>query len=123
MKRVFGMLAAFVLCITLAGCGSSATASEWERRGQFTDENMNYLSITDASEADLGEEYKPFHISGMLSSNPYNGFADVEGNALKGELSPGYGTEVYGVSITEEGDNGLQLEMDDGRVYHFTPME
>ena len=55
MKKLIGALLAFVMMLTLAGCGSSsASESKWARRGQFADENLNYLTITDVTEMDLG---------------------------------------------------------------------
>ena len=83
MKKLHGALLAFVMMFTLAGCGSSSAAgSKWERRGQFTDENLNYLSITDVTEMDLGEEYSGYHAAGMLDGIPYSGFTEFDGKAL-----------------------------------------
>ena len=63
-------------------------------------------------------------ISLMLDGEAVGWIIQQEGNALRGNLN-GWDEKAdpFNVTITEEGEEGLKLEVEGGETYHFTPAD
>ena len=98
----------------------NAPVEEWTRQGAFEDENGNHL-IVNLSET---EGYEGWAVSLILDGDPVGWILSQEGAALRGNLNAWDETaEPFNVVITEEGEDGLQLEVEGGKTFHFTPVE
>jgi hypothetical protein len=126
MKRVFCLILSAVMAFALASCsvtinggGDKDEGFEWTRDGFFEDEDGNYLAIY---ESDY-EEYPGWSVSLMMGEENHGWFIRQEGNALHGNLVPDYEEGEYIVTVTEEGENGVQVQVENGETYHFTAMD
>ena len=112
------------MLFALAACGETKPAEpeikEWTRQGTYEDENGNHL-IVNLSET---EGYEGWGVSLMLDGEAVGWIIQPEGNALRGNLN-GWDEKVdpFNVTITEEGQDGLKVEVEGGETYHFTPMD
>lgn len=127
MKKLIYLLLTVVLAFGLVACGSSGGDNdsdfEWTRVGTFTDGSENYLIIV---KPDDGEHDDMWAVSVLLSGGDVHGwFLEQKGETLAGNLN----SEIddtdtdYVVTISEEGDNGLVMEVEGGDTYHFTKQE
>lgn len=120
MKRIFSIFLLMFAVLSMAGCGSSssASASAWSRTGIFTDENNNFLSIAASDD----EDYPGWYVNLMLSDGTIYGWViPQEGSTLHGNLIPEYEEGEFIVTISEEGEDGVALAAEGGETYHFTP--
>ena len=110
MKKLICMILTVCMLFALAACGE----------GKPEDENGNHL-IVNLSEA---EGYEGWAVSLMLDGEAIGWIIQQEGNALRGNLN-GWDENVdpFNVTITEEGKDGLMLEVEGGETYHFTPID
>jgi hypothetical protein len=85
------------------------------------DENGNQLFVNLSDT----EGYEGWGVSLVPADGEAVGWIiQQEGNALRGNLNAWDETvEPFNVSITEEGQDGLKLEVEGGETYHFTPMD
>lgn len=133
MKKLTIILLAFVLTIGLAGCGSSGGSGEgsdsgdssftWSRVGTFADGNKNFVIIT---KPDDGEHDGMWAVSVLLSNGDVHGwFLEPKGETLYGNLNSEYdeNDDDYIVTISEEGGDGLMMEVEGGETYHFVKEE
>lgn len=125
MKKLMYMLLTMVLILGLAACGSSGggSGSEWTRTGTFTDENKNVLLI---AKPDDGEHDDMWAVSVILANGDVHGwFLKQKSETLSGNLNSEIDdTDVdYIVTISEEGEKGLMMEVEGGETYHFTEQE
>ena len=124
MKKLICMILTVCMLFALAACGQTGPqepeTKEWTRQGTFEDENGNHL-IVNLSET---EGYEGWAVSLLLGGEAIGWIIQQEGNALRGNLN-GWDekAEPYTVIITEEGEDGLRLEVEGGETYHFTPMD
>ena len=127
MKKLVYLLLSVVLAFGLVACGSSGGGSdsdfEWTRVGTFADGNQNYLII---AKPDDGEHDDMWAVSVLLDGGEVHGwFLEQKGETLAGNLN----SEIddtdtdYIVTISEEGDDGLVMEVEGGDTYHFTKEE
>ena len=122
MKKRFCMLMAAVLLLGLCACGqeSAEEAKEWSRSGYFTNENGDMLSVVWMDEVDEPGWY----VGVMLGETMGGAVLPQEGNSLHGKLETmDEGTEPIVVTVSEEGKDGLLLEVEGGESYHFLPSE
>ena len=123
MKKLIYMIlaGAFLLMLTACGAQSEPASKEWTRQGTFEDGAGNHL-LVNISET---EGYEGWAVSLMLEDGETIGWIiQQEGNALHGNLNAWDETaEPFNVTISEEGEDGLKLEVDGGETYHFTPMD
>ena len=139
MKRRISVLLVVCMISALTACGikkpadsaedvpvpSSETekASEWAREGYFEDENNNMLSVTMMNDVDEPGLY----VGCMLGEDPvedsWGGTLPQEGNTLHGVLSSSGSKGDLTVTISEEGTDGLLLQVEGGETYHFTPKD
>ena len=124
MKKLICLILTVCMLFALAACGETKPAEpeikEWTRQGTFEDENGNHL-IVNLSET---EGYEGWAVSLMLDGEAVGWITHQEGNALRGNLN-GWDENLdpFNVTITEEGEDGLKLEVEGGETYHFTPMD
>ena len=124
MKKLICMILTVCMLFALVACGVAKPAEpeskEWTRQGTFEDESGNHL-IVNLSEM---EGYEGWGISLMLDGEAVGWIVQQEGNALRGNLN-GWDEDMnpFNVTITEEGEDGLKLEVEGGETYHFTPMD
>ena len=128
MKKMLALLLTVCLVLSMAGCGAktetpktddAAQAAEWSRDGYFMDDNGNMLSVVYMEDVD-----EPGWYAGcMLGEDPvedsWGGIIAQEGNTLHGELPSSGSKDPITVTISEEGEDGLQLVVEGGETYHF----
>lgn len=123
MKKLMSLLLAAGMLFALAACGgrnAEPEAAEWTRQGSYEDGNGNLLLLT-RSET---EGYEGWAVTFMLDGEMIGWIIQQEGNTLRGNLR-GWdeNEEPFVVTISEEGADGLKLEVEGGEAYHFTPMD
>ena len=123
MKRIVCILMAMCIVFTMAACGAKQAEPEvkkWTRQGYFSDENENMLTVMWMEDTD-----EPGWYVGIMLGELMAGWTiPQEGNTLHGNLYAwDESAEPLIVTVSEEGEDGLLLTMDDGESYHFTPME
>ena len=124
MKKLICMILAASMLFALTACGASrpeeSEPKAWTRQGTFEDENGNHL-LVNLSET---EGYEGWGVSLTLDGETAGWIIRQEGNALRGNLN-GWDEKLdpFNVTVTEEGENGLKLEVEGGETYHFTPMD
>lgn len=122
MKRSICILLAMVLLLGLCACGAKPAeeVKEWTRAGYFSDENGDMLSITWMDDID-----EPGWYVGVMLGELWGGCTlPQEGKTLHGDLNAwDESAEPFVVTISEEGEDGLLLEIEGGESYHFTPAE
>ena len=124
MKKWICIMLTVCMLFAAAACGETKPAEaeikEWTRQGTYEDEKGNHL-IVNLSET---EGYEGWAISLMLDGEAVGWIIQQEGNALHGNLN-GWDENVdpFNVTITEEGEDGLKLEVEGGETYHFTPID
>jgi len=123
MKKIMYLMLAAVLALGLTACGSGDSDFEWTKTGTFSDGNENFLIIV---KPDDGEHDDMWAVSVLLANGDVHGwFLDQKGETLSGNLN----SEVddtdtdYIVTISEEGEDGLMMEVEGGETYHFTAEE
>ncbi|MBR3059741.1 MAG: M15 family metallopeptidase [Oscillospiraceae bacterium] len=153
MKRLISILLAAFLLLALAACGEAkpdaqppateapateAPATEapaatetpapeepapWTREGFFGDENENMLSVTWMEDVDEPGWYVGCMLGEDWEEDSWGGMLPQEGNSLKGALPTTGSRDPLTVTLTEEGADGLMLEVEGGETYHFTPRD
>ena len=125
MKKLFCLLLMVCLVFALAACGAGAPEqdSDWTAEGYFQDENGHMLSITWMDDVDEPGWYVGCCLGEDFIEDSWGGTLSVEGDALHGVLDSSGGKDPLTVTVTQEGEGGLQLEVEGGETYHFTPME
>ena len=124
MKKLICLILTVCMLFALAACGETKPAEpeiiEWTRQGTYEDESGNHL-IVNLSET---EGYEGWAVSLMLDGEAVGWITHQEGNALRGNLN-GWDENLdpFNVTITEEGEDGLKVEVEGGETYHFTPMD
>ncbi|MBR0107070.1 MAG: hypothetical protein IJM13_07635 [Lachnospiraceae bacterium] len=140
MKKIICIFMAVLLIGSLAACGGAQSrgaegntetaapaqddASDfvWNRVGTFSDGNENYLMVTPSSDE---ETYPGWAVTFMRGEEMHGWIIPQEGSTLHGDLTAeGLEEDPFIVTISEEGENGLMMEIQgEERTYHFTPEE
>ena len=121
MKKTISLLMTLVLLLGLCACGQQPEeGKEWSRSGSFSDENGNVLSVTWMEDVvDPG-----WYVGVMLGERMGGGTLPQEGNSLHGSLNGGdESAEPFAVTLSEEGEDGLLLQVEGGESYHFKPYD
>ena len=123
MKKTICLLLTAILLLGLCACGGKQDApepAEWTRQGYYSDEDGNIVSVTWMDDID-----EPGWYVGVMIGDIWGGCTlPREGNALRGDLNAWEeGAEPFIVTVTEEGEDGLLLQVEGGETYHFTPMD
>ena len=116
-KAAVCLILALLCASLLAGCGKPA---KWSREGYFTDENDNMLVIFPSED----EEHPGWSVSLFAGEEIHGWYIEQEGKNLHGNLVGEYedGGEFI-VTVSEEGKDGVKVEVDGGDTYHFLPYE
>ena len=127
MKKLMYLMLALVLAMGLAACGGSggngSSDFEWTKTGTFTDESDNYLIIAKPGD---GEHDGQWAVSVLLANGEIHGwFLEQKGETLYGNLNSEYDDNDgdYIVTLSEEGEDGIVMEVEGGETYHFTMQE
>ena len=137
MKKIICFILCTIMLFTVAACGAERSANsaeqqasapseaepaafEWTREGYFQDENENMLSVTWMDDVD-----EPGWYVGVMIGELMAGWTiPQEGNTLHGDLNAWDETaEPLVVTVSEEGEDGLLLEIEGGESYHFKPYD
>ena len=125
MKKTITFVLALAMLFALCACGSkqetpgSADASDWTRTGSFDNADGDYLSISFSDT----EGYEGWAVSFMHGEELHGWIIQQEGDKLHGNLVAEGEEGEFIVTISEEGEDGLLLEVEGGESYHFTPMD
>lgn len=127
MKKLICLILCAVMLFALCACGAEPEApatpepvKEWTRSGYFMDENENILSVTWMEDVDEPGWY----VSVMIGELMAGWTIPQEGNTLHGNLNAWDETaEPLIVTVSEEGEDGLLLEIEGGESYHFKPYD
>ena len=125
MKKTIALLLTLVMLFALCACGAkqdpqgSETAAEWTREGAFEDADGNFLSISFSDT----EGYEGWAVTFMHGEELHGWIIQQEGDKLHGNLVAEGEEGEFIVTISEEGEDGLLLEVEGGESYHFTPMD
>lgn len=140
MKKITCLILCIFMLFTIAACGSEKTAnsaeqhtaepseaeqesSDWTREGYFQDENENMLSVTWMEDVDEPGWYVGVVLGEDWVEDAWGGTLPQEGNTLHGTLPSSGSKSDLTVTISEEGEDGLLLEVEGGETYHLTAME
>ncbi len=132
IRKWIGLFVSSVLVLSLAACGGGAAqpaaadageGSGWTREGYFQDENENMLSIIYMEDIDEPGWYVGAMLGEDFMEDSWGGTLSEEGGALHGTLDPSGSQDALTVTVSEEGEDGLVLEVEGGETYHFTVME
>lgn len=121
MKKSICILLAAVMLLGLCACGAKPAEEEkeWTRKGYFTDGDDNMLYVLESQDPD-----QPGWTVGVIFGEDMHGWIiPQEGNTLHGNLNAwDESAEPFVVTVSEEGTDGLLIEIEGGESYHFTPM-
>lgn len=130
MKKILCLALAIVLALSFAACGGSSQDSgssdgasdfEWTRTGLFSDEDDNVAYIMKSDQ----EDYPGWSVTFMVDEESHGWFIQQEGETLHGDLTSEYeeGRDPFVVTVSEEGEDGILIEVEGGDTYHMTPQE
>lgn len=124
MKKMCIILA-LLLALPLAACAMGAPAATeapftWTRQGTFTNESDDFLSVTPSGDA----AHPGWYVLFMGADGMHGWYLPQEGKTLHGDLAAPYlDGGPFVVTLSEEGEDGLLLAVENGPVYHFKPRE
>jgi hypothetical protein len=128
MQKALGLFLCLVLVLSLAACGGSKPDDKtpddakdfvWTREGYFKDEADNLVSIM---KSDM-EDYPGWYVGVMLGDDMYGWYIPQEGKTLHGNLVPDYEQGEYIVTVTEDGEDGIQVAVEGGDTYRLAAYE
>ena len=133
MKKTICLLLAVCMLFALAACGAGTETpaqetpapaepevKDWSRAGYFTDEKDNMLSVTWMEDIDEPGWYVGLMIGELMAGCTL----PQENGTLHGNLNAWDETaEPLIVTVSEEGEDGLLLEIEGGESYHFKPYD
>ena len=124
MKKLICFAICAVMLFALCSCGKQEdqAAAEWTREGYFVDENNNFLSVTWMDDIDEPGWYVGCMLGEDFIEDSWGGTLPQEGNTLHGTLPSSGSKDDITVTVSEEGEDGLLLEVEGGETYHFTSM-
>ena len=124
MKKIVCIALAVLMVCSLAACGAKQEApagslGDWTREGAYQDEAGNILSIGKMD----NDGTEGWYVSAILGEamDMYGGFIAPDGNQLKGELPDVEKDGAIDVTVSEDGEDGVLLEIKGGETYHFAP--
>ena len=121
MKKWILSVMAACLVFALAVCG--AESENWVREGFFEDENGYMLSVSYMDDVDEPGWYVGCMLGDDMMNDAWGGILPQEGETLHGVLPAVGDQDDLTVTVSEEGEDGVMLSVEEGETYHFTPME
>ena len=124
MKKLCVILS-LLLALPLAACAMGGPAPTeapftWARQGTFTNENNDFLSVTPSADA----EHPGWYVLFMGGDGMHGWYLPQVGKTLHGDLAAPYlDGGPFVVTLSEEGEDGLLLVVENGPSYHFKPRE
>ena len=123
MKKFVSIFLAACMICALASCNTAKQEKpiqkDWTRQGTFEDRNGNHL-LVNLSET---EGYEGWAVTLLKGEETIGWIIQQEGNTLHGNLrGSDENEEPFIVTLSEEGDDALKLDVEGGETYHFTPM-
>ena len=127
MKRLFGVVISLSMIFLLMGCTFEISKNkdtdngsfEWTRTGYFQDDNMNTLYI-DESQLD---EYPGWFVGLYNTSEMHGWYIEQVGETLYGDLTAEGEDGEFIVTVSEEGEDGVLVEVENGDTYHCKPQD
>lgn len=123
MKRIICLLLTLLMIGSLAACRGSGQKDGdfvWTRQGYFKDENDNILHVFPSDD----EEHPGWYVGCIFDEGLYGWYIPQEGKTLHGNLVADYlEDDPFIVTLSEEGEDGILLEVENGNTYHFIPTE
>ena len=98
-------------------------AGDWTREGYYMDESENMLSVTWMDDISEPGWYVGVMLGEDLIEDSWGGTLSQKGNSLHGVLISSGSKADLSVTVSEEGEDGLQLAVEGGETYHFTAFE
>lgn len=98
-------------------------AGDWTREGYYMDESENMLSVTWMDDISEPGWYVGVMLGEDLIEDSWGGTLSQKGNSLHGVLISSGSKADLSVTVSEEGEDGLQLAVEGGESYHFTAFE
>lgn len=98
-------------------------AGDWTRQGYYEDENNYMLSVTWMDDIDVHGWYVGFMNGDDISEDTYSGTLQSRDGTLHGTLRANGKKPDVAVTISEDEGEGLQVAVEGGETYHFTPIE
>ena len=142
MKKLVCLLLTAVMLLSLCACGGKAPeqkpaeepvqepaqepaqeAPEWTRQGIYQDQAGNMASVTWMDDVDEPGWYVGFMNGEDLVEDSFGGMLKQEGAVLRGTLSSEGAKGDITVTVSEDGEAGVQIAVEGGETYRFTPME
>lgn len=140
MKKIICFILCSIMLFTIAACDTEKTTNsaeqqtaapseaeqasfEWTRQGYFQDENENMISVTWMEDIDEPGWYVGCMLGEDMMEDSWGGTLPQEGNTLHGTLAASGSQKDLTVTVSEEGEDGLLLEVEGGEIYHLTAME
>ena len=102
---------------------SAQQAGDWTRQGYYEDENNYMLSVAWMDDIDVHGWYAGLMIGEDISEDTYSGTLQPGEGALHGTLRANGKKPDLTVTISEDEGEGLQVAVEGGETYHFTPIE
>ena len=121
MKKLLIVSICVIMLFAFTACGGSSDG--WTRDGYFQDENENFLSITWMDDVDEPGWYVGCMLGEDLMEDSWGGTLSADGSTLQGTLVSAAGKDDLTVTVSEEGEDGILLEVEGGESYHFKPMD
>ena len=112
MKRIICIVLAALMLLALTACGGNG---KWTREGSFTDDDGNLLTITYLEDS----EEKGWYVGCMFGEKSYGWTLFPKGGKLQGDLNPEDKDNPFVVTISEEGEKDVKMEVEGGKTYIF----
>jgi hypothetical protein len=127
MKKIISIIMAVFVMLSLVACNTTKPeepvepeTKQWTREGAYEDGTGNYLTV---SYSDT-EGYEGWAVSLILGDETFGWIIQQEGEVLKGNLNAwDEKLKPFNVTICEDGEEGLKVEVEGGKTYSFTEME
>lgn len=111
------LIASLMILLVACACSNKSSGNTWTREGTFDDEANDVKLTIEPSDSD---EYEGWYVGFYPGGDMYGWYISQEGDVLHGDLLPDE-TDEFIVTVSEEGDDGVKVEVEGGETYHFTP--